>query len=107
MSESIAPPFSIRRGNRFGPMLPPRTAAGFAAAILFALIIAAGFLTSRDFLAQQTEAWLQSGQAGFGHLARVESAAIFTRHSFGPVLCTEVPVESTATVTGMSCTSNS
>jgi CheY-like chemotaxis protein/CHASE3 domain sensor protein len=38
------------------------TAGG--AAILFVLIIAAGFLTSRDFLAQQTEAWLQSGLAG-------------------------------------------
>ena len=34
------------------------------AAILFVLIIAAGFLTSRDFLTQQTESWLQSGQAG-------------------------------------------
>jgi signal transduction histidine kinase/DNA-binding response OmpR family regulator/CHASE3 domain sensor protein len=34
------------------------------AAILFVLIIAAAFLTSRDFLAQQTEAWLQSGMAG-------------------------------------------
>src|SRR5580704_14634480 len=34
------------------------------AAILFVLIIAAGFLTSRDFLTQQTEAWLQSGLAG-------------------------------------------
>jgi CheY-like chemotaxis protein/CHASE3 domain sensor protein len=33
------------------------------AAILFVLIIAAGFLTSRDFLTQQTEAWLQTGQA--------------------------------------------
>jgi CheY-like chemotaxis protein/CHASE3 domain sensor protein len=32
--------------------------------ILFVLIIAAGFLTSRDFLTQQTEAWLQSGLAG-------------------------------------------
>ena len=38
------------------------TAGG--AAILFVLIIAAGFLTSRDFLAQQTEAWLQTGLAG-------------------------------------------
>ena len=38
------------------------TAGG--AAILFVLIIAAGFLTSRDFLTQQTEAWLQSGLAG-------------------------------------------
>jgi CheY-like chemotaxis protein/CHASE3 domain sensor protein len=38
------------------------TAGG--AAILFVLIIAAGFLTSRDFLTQQSEAWLQSGLAG-------------------------------------------
>jgi CheY-like chemotaxis protein/CHASE3 domain sensor protein len=38
------------------------TAGG--SAILFVLIIAAGFLTSRDFLTQQTEAWLQSGLAG-------------------------------------------
>ncbi len=38
------------------------TAGG--AAILFILIVAAGYLTSRDFLAQQTEAWLQSGQSG-------------------------------------------
>ena len=28
-------------------------------------------------------------------------------HSFGPVVCTEVPSESTATVTGMSSISNS
>ncbi len=28
-------------------------------------------------------------------------------HSFGPVWCTDVPCESTATVTGMSCTVNS
>jgi signal transduction histidine kinase/CheY-like chemotaxis protein/CHASE3 domain sensor protein len=34
------------------------------AAVLFVLILAAGFLTSRDFLTQQTEAWLQSGMAG-------------------------------------------
>ena len=32
---------------------------------------------------------------------------IFACHSAGPVWCTEVPFESTATVTGMSCTSNS
>ena len=32
---------------------------------------------------------------------------IFIRHSAGPVLCTDWPVESTATVTGMSLTSNS
>ena len=38
------------------------TAGG--AAILFVLIIVAGFLTSRDFLTQQTEAWLQAGQNG-------------------------------------------
>ena len=30
---------------------------------------------------------------------------ILACHSFGPVLCTLVPEESTATVTGMSCTS--
>ena len=34
-------------------------------------------------------------------------SAIFTRHSAGPVLCTDSPVLSTATVTGMSTTSNS
>ena len=33
--------------------------------------------------------------------------AIRARHFFGPVSCTETPVESTATVTGMSRTSNS
>ena len=33
------------------------------AAILFVLIMAAAFLTSRDFLTQQTEAWLQAGQS--------------------------------------------
>ena len=32
---------------------------------------------------------------------------ILACHSFGPVMWTEVPWESTATVTGMSCTSNS
>ena len=35
------------------------------------------------------------------------SSTIFFDHSAGPVLCTEVPFASTATVTGMSCTSNS
>jgi CubicO group peptidase (beta-lactamase class C family) len=35
------------------------------------------------------------------------SDSILAAHSFGPVWCTEVPVESTATVTGMSFTSNS
>jgi CheY-like chemotaxis protein/CHASE3 domain sensor protein len=38
------------------------TAGG--AAVLFILIIAAGMLTSRDFQIQQTESWLQTGQAG-------------------------------------------
>ncbi len=33
--------------------------------------------------------------------------AIRADHSFGPVVCTEVPFESTATVTGISTTSNS
>jgi len=32
---------------------------------------------------------------------------ILACHSFGPVVCTEVPAESTATVTGMFSTSNS
>ena len=32
---------------------------------------------------------------------------IFARHSAGPLLWTALPAESTATVTGMSCTSNS
>ena len=32
---------------------------------------------------------------------------IFACHSLGPVMCTELPCESTATVTGMSLTSNS
>src|SRR5580704_8428429 len=41
MSESIAPaPASPRRINRFGPALPPRTFAGFAAAIVTVLLIA-------------------------------------------------------------------
>src|SRR5262249_9042462 len=35
------------------------------------------------------------------------SSTILFDHSAGPVLCTEVPFESTATVTGMSFTSNS
>jgi len=33
--------------------------------------------------------------------------AMRSAHSFGPVLCTEMPLESTATVTGISFTSNS
>ena len=32
---------------------------------------------------------------------------ILACHSFGPVWCTELPLLSTATVTGMSCTVNS
>ena len=35
------------------------------------------------------------------------SSTIFFDHSAGPVLCTDSPFESTATVTGMSATSNS
>jgi len=35
------------------------------------------------------------------------SSTIFFDHSAGPVVCTEVPLASTATVTGMSFTSNS
>ena len=34
-------------------------------------------------------------------------SSIFTRHSAGPVWCTDSPLLSTATVTGMSATSNS
>src|SRR5580704_6340855 len=39
MSETTAP-FNARRANRFGPALPPRTFAGFAAAIVTVLLIA-------------------------------------------------------------------
>ena len=39
MSETTAP-FNPRRANRFGPALPPRTFAGFAAAIATVLLIA-------------------------------------------------------------------
>src|SRR5271168_3023079 len=39
MSETTAP-FNARRANRFGPALPPRTLAGFAAAIVTVLLIA-------------------------------------------------------------------
>ena len=37
----------------------------------------------------------------------IRPPAIRCCHSRGPVSCTELPFESTATVTGMSCTSNS
>ena len=41
MSESTAPaPANPRRINRFGPALPPRTFAGFAAAMVMVLLIA-------------------------------------------------------------------
>ena len=40
-------------------------------------------------------------------LTGIFSSTIFFYHSAGPVLCTEVPFASTATVTGMSFTSNS
>jgi len=38
------------------------TAGG--AALLFILILASGVMASRDFMGQQTEAWLQAGQGG-------------------------------------------
>lgn len=47
-----------------------------------------------------------SMQAGSAYLPNPISP-IFTRHSAGPVVCTDCPVLSTATVTGMSTTSNS
>lgn len=40
MSETTAPPFKPRRASRFGPALPPRTLAGFGAAIVTVLLIA-------------------------------------------------------------------
>jgi CheY-like chemotaxis protein/signal transduction histidine kinase/CHASE3 domain sensor protein len=52
----------VEASRQAGELTLVITAGG--AAILFVLIIVAAFLTSRDFLAQQTEAWLQSGQAG-------------------------------------------
>ena len=39
MSETTAP-FNPRRANRFGPALPPRTFAGFTAAIVTVVLIA-------------------------------------------------------------------
>jgi len=52
-----------------------------------------------------------SRHLGFRGGARQATATgifpIFACHSFGPVSCTLVPLESTATVTGMSSTSNS
>ncbi len=48
------------------------------------------------------------GRRLFGYYAVATGILpIFACHSFGPVLCTEVPPASTATVTGMSTTSNS
>ena len=40
-------------------------------------------------------------------LSGIFSSLIFFSHSKGPLWCTELPLESTATVTGMSFTSNS
>src|SRR5215469_13637979 len=40
MSETNAAPYTTRRINRFGPALPPRTFAGFAAAVVTVLLIA-------------------------------------------------------------------
>ena len=45
---------------------------GGGSAILFVLIIVAGLLTSRDFLTQQTEAWLQAGQSGLAERTQGE-----------------------------------
>ena len=45
--------------------------------------------------------WTQAAVTG------IFSSTIFFDHSAGPVLCTDVPFASTATVTGMSFTSNS
>ena len=47
------------------------------------------------------------GRLCFGNQALTGILPILICHSFGPVLCTEVPEESTATVTGMFSTSNS
>jgi CheY-like chemotaxis protein/signal transduction histidine kinase len=52
----------VETSRQAGELTLVITAGG--AAILFVLIIAAAFLASRDFLTQQTEAWLQSGLAG-------------------------------------------
>ncbi|VVD60567.1 hypothetical protein PCO31110_00079 [Pandoraea communis] len=45
--------------------------------------------------------------AGLNYSAATGILPILACHSFGPVWCTDTPVESTATVTGMSLTSNS
>jgi hypothetical protein len=50
---------------------------------------------------------LDSGGMVADQLVQTGILPIFACHSFGPVWCTEVPLESTATVTGMSFTSNS
>lgn len=47
------------------------------------------------------------GMASADHAAATGILPILACHSAGPVLCTEVPALSTATVTGMSFTSNS
>lgn len=44
---------------------------------------------------------------GYATLTGIFSALILCPHSHGPVECTDSPRASTATVTGMSCTSNS
>ena len=58
----------------------------------------------RPFL--QTPAAIAAYFTATGIPARLPEA-MRSAHSFGPVLCTEMPLESTATVTGMSFTSNS
>lgn len=50
---------------------------------------------------------LPRGEGKDGYATTTGILPIRACHSFGPVWCTEVPCESTATVTGMSCTVNS
>jgi CheY-like chemotaxis protein/CHASE3 domain sensor protein len=62
-----------REAERQATQLTLAVTAG-GAAILFVLIIAAGLLTSRDFLTQQTEGWLQAGQTGLSERMQGEQA---------------------------------
>ena len=48
-----------------------------------------------------------NGRRRYATLTGIFSALIFWPHSLGPASCTDSPRESTATVTGMSSTSNS
>ena len=49
---------------------------------------------------------LQTGTS-FDYITTTGILPMRACHSLGPVWCTELPAESTATVTGMSCTVNS